>query len=423
MIHFREVLFKKNFFSLWAGQIISEFGDRLNQMALISLVYYKEPGSVMALAKLLFFIIVPVFVIGPVAGVYVDRWDRKKVMIFADIIRGILVLFIPIFVKFNLMLPVYIVVFLMFSATRFFIPSKMALIPAIVPEEKLMVANSLSNTTRIIATVLGFALAGYIVKWIGHMWGFYLDGISFFVSAGCIAVITPKRSLKDVRQDIHMTRKIIGKSIRRNVWAEIVEGVSYMVKRDKMKLVTTTLFLLMAGAGSIFCVIIVFIQEAFGSVTRDLGGLGIFLGAGLFGGTLLYGKFGQNFSKVRAIFTSFVLSGIAISLFTVYAETRPEFFGGGILMLIIGFAAAPILICTNTLTQTLVPDQVRGRIFSSMEAVMHLAFLIFMFLTAYLAKFLPNALILLTCGIIFSVFGIFGQILSRLNMRNLIRLE
>ncbi|MFH1394659.1 MAG: MFS transporter, partial [Candidatus Omnitrophota bacterium] len=165
MIHFRDVLFKKNFFSLWLGQIISEFGDRLNQMALIALVYSKSPGSVIALAKVLFFVVVPVFVIGPVAGVYVDRWDRKKVMIISDVLRGVLVLTIPVFVYFKLMIPVYIAVFFIFSATRFFLPSKMALIPAIVSKEKLLVANSLSNTTRMLATILGFAAAGFIVKW------------------------------------------------------------------------------------------------------------------------------------------------------------------------------------------------------------------------------------------------------------------
>ena len=92
MARLREVLFNKKFFPLWAGQIISEFGDRLNQMALLALVYSKSPGSVMAVANLLFFIIIPVFAIGPLAGVYIDRWDRKKIMVISDIVRGILIL-------------------------------------------------------------------------------------------------------------------------------------------------------------------------------------------------------------------------------------------------------------------------------------------------------------------------------------------
>ncbi len=413
MIRFREVLFKKNFFSLWSGQIVSEFGDRLNQMALISLVYSKSPGSVMALAKLLFFIVIPVFIIGPVAGAYVDRWNRKRVMIISDVLRGVLVLAIPVFVYLDMMFPVYVMVFLIFSATRFFLPSKMAIIPAIVSEDKLMVANSLSNTTRMIASILGFALAGFIIKWIGHMWGFYLDSISYFVSAALIAVITPKKEIANVRKDIHVTREIIGRSIRRNLWREIGEGFGYMLKKDKMKAVTSVLFLLMAGAGAVFCIIIVFVQEKFGSVTVDLGLFGVFIGAGLFLGTMLYGKFGQNFSKIRAMFTSLALCGITVGLFAIYAGNSPLFIVGGVLIMAIGVVSAPILICANTLIHTLVPDKVRGRIFSSMEAVVHLAFLVFMALTAYLSKYLTGLTILLASGIVFTVVGVAGQAMAR----------
>ena len=360
-------------------------------MALIALIYSKNPGSVMALANLLFFIVIPVFAIGPVAGVYVDRWDRKRVMIIADIVRGMLVLLVPLLVLFDMMIPIYVVVFLIFSATRFFLPSKLAFIPDIVSEEKLLVANSLSNTTRMIATIFGFALAGFIVKWIGHMWGFYLDSLSYFVSAVMIALITPKEKLADVREEFTMTKEIIEKSIRRNVWEEIVEGFGHMVKKDKMRMVTSTFFLLMAGAGSIFCIIIVFIQKSFGSITEDLGIFGVFLGAGLFLGTMFYAKYGQRFSKVKAIYIGLMLSGAAICCFAIYADkSDPLLLIGGILIMLVGMAAAPILTCANTLIHLSVPDEVRGRIFSSMEAVVHLAFLIFMFLTAYLTKIISN---------------------------------
>lgn len=410
MVRFREVLFKKNFFALWSGQIVSEFGDRLNQMALIALVYSKSPGSVMALANLLFFIVVPVFVIGPVAGVYVDRWDRKQIMIVSDILRGLLVLLIPFFIYFDFMLPIYAIVFLMFSATRFFLPSKLAFIPNIVSEDKIMVANALSNTTRMIATILGFALAGFIVKWIGHVWGFYLDSISYFVSAALIAIITPKERIKNVKEDIQMTKELIQKSIRKNFWNEILEGFSHMFKKDKMKIVTGTMFVLMAGTGSIFCVIIVFIQKSFGSITIDLGLFGVFLGLGLFLGTVLYGKLGQSFSKIRTMFTCLSLCGASIGSFAVYANKNPQLLIGGLLLMLVGMLAAPILICINTLIHILMPNEIRGRIFSSMEIVIHLAFLVFMFLTAYLSKYFSGFAILLVSSIVFTVIGLVGYI-------------
>ena len=412
VVRFREVLFKKNFFSLWLGQIISEFGDRLNQMALISLVYSKSPGSVIALANLLFFIVVPVFIIGPVAGVYVDRWDRKKVMVIADIVRGILVLTIPIFIWLDLMFPIYIIVFLMFSATRFFLPSKLAFIPEIVPEEKLLVANSLANTTRMLAVIFGFAIAGFIIKWVGHMWGFYIDGISFFASAILIAGITPDKKMLE-KEDLQKTKEIIEKSLRKNVWKEIVEGFHYIIKSEKMVIVTSALFMIMAGTGSVFCIIIVFIQNTFGSVTSDLGVMGVFLGIGLFVGTVFFGKLGQTWSKLRTMFISFGLCGVTLGCFALYMRGDPNFITGAILMTSLGATAAPILTCTNTLIHQMVPDEVRGRIFSSMEAIMHLAFLVFMFFTATLSKLFLGYQILMISSLSFALIGVGGSLLIR----------
>jgi hypothetical protein len=73
MVKFRDVLTNRDFLFLWLGQIVSNFGDRLNQMALVALVYQRNPGNEVALAKLISFTIIPVFIIGPIAGVWVSR--------------------------------------------------------------------------------------------------------------------------------------------------------------------------------------------------------------------------------------------------------------------------------------------------------------------------------------------------------------
>ena len=95
MARFREVLKNRNFFLLWSGQIISQLGDRLDQMALIAFIYQRAPGSAIQIAKILSFTIIPVFLIGPLAGVYVDRWDRRRTMYVCDFLRSILVFTIP----------------------------------------------------------------------------------------------------------------------------------------------------------------------------------------------------------------------------------------------------------------------------------------------------------------------------------------
>ncbi|MDD3089952.1 MAG: MFS transporter [Candidatus Omnitrophica bacterium] len=413
MVRLRDVLFNRNFFPLWAGQIVSEFGDRLTQMALISLVYHFRPGSVMALANALLFTIIPVFVIGPVAGVYVDRWDRKTVMIISDVIRGLFVLAMPFFIWIQFLPGVYILVFLVFSATRFFLPSKMAFIPDIIEKEKVMVANSLSNTTRMIATVLGFALAGFLVSKVGYTAGFFLNAATFFVSAALIASITPKEKYSNVKKDLGITKELLDISLRKNVWGELVEGFLYMFSRGRMKVVTGALFTVMAGTGAVFCVIIVFVQQSFGSVTEALGLLGVFLGMGLFIGTVVYGKFGQRLQRVRSIFLLMGLTGVFVILFAYVVSGTSSLILSGLVTILMGAAAGPIFACTATLMHVLVPKEAHGRIFSSMEIVMHLAFLLFMLLSAKVAKLTSNFTILIWSGAIFACIGSAGFFLSR----------
>ena len=113
MVRFGRVLKNRDFFLLWLGQIISQFGERLSQMALIGLVYMKAPGSTMQLAKVLSFTILPIFLIGPVAGVYVDRWDRRRTMFVSDFLRAALVFLIVLAIALKWpMITIYILIFL-----------------------------------------------------------------------------------------------------------------------------------------------------------------------------------------------------------------------------------------------------------------------------------------------------------------------
>jgi len=411
MIRFRDVLKEKNFFCLWLGQIVSNFGDRLNQMALIGFVYQKMPHSTYELAKLMLFIIVPVFVIGPVAGAYVDRWNRRNVMIISDISRGLLVLLIPYFIlHFNSNIPVYIVVFLTFSVTRFFLPSKMAIIPTLVSKEKLLIANSLSDTTYMIATVLSIGLAGLLVKLVGVLGGFFIDSASFFFSAALIFMIRPKKSAGDhtYRQDLRIVGEAVEKALRKSVLLQVKEGLRFIMSFPKARFVMNILFILMAGAGAIFCVIIVFIQEKFGTVTTDLGLLGMFLGAGLLFGSLFFGRFGQRLDKQKTILASFVLGGIGVTAFALVVPRFPRYKIVGLLAFFIGSVLSPVITSINTLIHETIPNEMRGRIFSSQEIVIHLAFLVFMFITSILAEYVDRMWILVGCGAVFSLIGISG---------------
>ncbi|MDO8526021.1 MAG: MFS transporter [Candidatus Omnitrophota bacterium] len=414
MTRFRDVLTNRNFFFLWLGQVISNFGDRLNQMALVALVYQRNPGSEIALAKLISLTIIPVFVIGPIAGAWVDRLNRRKIMMISDILRGILVLSIPLFIMAHQILLVYFAVFLTFSLSRFFIPSKMALIPELVPKDKLLVANTLNDTTHMIGNVVGLVAAGIIVNiaFIGAIGGFYIDSATFFISAALIAMIAKRKFTGRVKEDILTAGKALEDSFRRTIFSEIKEGLRYIVQYSDMRFVVYVLFLLMAGLGAMSCVIIVFIQSAFGTSTRDLGFLGMFLVGGLFLGSVLYGRFAQAVPKRKTIHMSFAASGIAIILFTLGINRYPNLLLGGMLVGLIGLAISPIMVTTNTLAHETMPKEIRGRIFSSLEAVIHLAFLVFMFVAAYAAKYIDRFWIIIAVGLVYFICGAAKLIVS-----------
>ena len=411
MTRFRDVLRDRSFFCLWLAQIISNFGDRLTQMALVALVYQRTPGNTIALAKLISFTIIPVFLIGPIAGAWVDRLNKRNVMIISDLLRGILILTIPFFIMSKQIIPIYLAIFLAFSLSRFFIPSKMAIIPDLVSKDELLVANTLADTTHMVGNVMGLVVAGILVniKSIGAIGGFYIDSGTFFISAALIAMMAQKEFVTHVAEDIKVTRKALESSIRKSIFDEVKEGVKYLKQYNEMHFIIYVFFLLMAGLGAISCVVIVFIQESFRTATLDLGLIGLFLVMGLLLGALIYGKLGQKIEKKKAILASFVTTGIAVILFAFFVRKYPNVLVSGLLSGLIGMAASPIMTSVNTLTHETMPEEARGRTFSSLEAVIHLAFLIFMFLAAYAAKYIDRFWIVVAVGALFSVCGFAGS--------------
>jgi MFS family permease len=404
MAHLRELLKDRNFFLLWFSQIISNFGDRLNQMALIGLIYARTPGSTIELAKLLSFTIIPVFLIGPIAGIYVDRWNRKYTMVSCDLLRGILVLFIPLAITHSKsMVPIYILVFIIFSITRFFVPSKLSIIPDIVEKDRLLLANSLTSTTMMIATIIGFGFGGIIVALLGPKGGFYVDSVTYFISALMVSFVA--LGFKG-SQKISRPKENLGLIIKKTALGDIKEGLLYLKGHKDIRMVANTMFLIMAGVGSVYITIIVFIQEALHSSTEHLGLLAMFLGVGLFLGSLGYGKFGSRFSKKRVINTGLCITGLLIVIFSVVLKFCPSLFMAGILAMAIGIFTSPIIVSSNTLLHEVMREEMRGRIFSSLEIIMHIGFLLFMVLTATVAEWTSKALILIVIGLIFSTIGL-----------------
>jgi MFS family permease len=168
----------------------------------------------------------------------------------------------------------------------------------------------------------------------------------------------------------------------------------------------------MAGAGSIYVVIIVFIQDVMHSVTKDLSLLGLFFGMGFFLGSVVYGRYGQKIPRSRAIFTSLAASGLMIGIFALFVRVFPNFYVASSLIMIMGMVAAPCVISANTLVHEVTHEQMRGRIFTSLGVVMSIALLAFMFITSALAEHIERMYILVFVGVIFVICGALGIVFT-----------
>ncbi len=407
MARFREVLSERNFFLLWVGQIISQFGDRLNQMALIAIVYSRAPGSPFELAKFFSFTIIPSFFVSPIAGAFIDRWDKKRTMIACDILRGVIVFAIPLlFLDLTPTFPIYTAVFLIFAVSCFFLPARLAIIPDIVSKEKLLVANSLFTVTAMIGAIFWFVVGGLLVEFLKVKGGLYLNSFVYLMSALAIVFIAGHRRRQKKSEGSVGIEEIIKTSIVR----EITDGMKYLAAHSEARFAFRMLFVLMAGAGAAYAVVIVFIQDAMGSMTRDLSLLGLFLGAGFFIGSVVYGKMGHRFSKAKSIFACLILCGISMCAFTAVLKGTKSFVGASVVAMILGIAMAPIGISTNTLIHEMVDEKMRGRIFSSLGVAMNVAFLIFMLGAAKLAERIDSGWILYGVSVFYVICGILGFI-------------
>lgn len=400
----------RNFLRLWIAQLISNFGDRIHQLALVGLIAEKNPGSVFDLAKLLACTILPVFLIQPFAGVFVDRWDRRTTLFICDILRGFLVLAIPfVFIHWDSMVPIYVIVFLVFCFSRFYVPAKLSIIPDIVSRTQLLLANSLMTVTGMIAFVVGCAIGGFLIDFYGARNGFIIDAWTYFISALFLLSMRLPKKLKEYRRHVLTTSKGLVGKIKQSVWQELREGFIYLKDHKELSFILNTLFVVFAAAGSVYVVIIVFIQKAFGSVTKDLGVMAVFLGLGLFSGALLYGNFGKKYVWYKTIFFCLIAGGLALILFAVLVSAYPNLIVGSILSFLLGLILGPIFIATNTIVQLVSEEGMRGKVFSALEIITHFGFLMAMLASSFASHYIRELWILVGVGAVFVVIGMVGM--------------
>jgi len=178
-----------SFGALWAGQIVSLFGDRIHQLTLAGVVYLST-GSAFAVSMIFVAAFVPNLVFSPLAGTLVDRWDHKEVLVVSDLLRAAAVLLIPIAAVTNILI-VYPLVFLITSISIFFRPARVAILPRIVDRSDLLTANSALWVGETFADIIGYPIAALFVTALGAALpiAFWLDAATYVASAALLSTI------------------------------------------------------------------------------------------------------------------------------------------------------------------------------------------------------------------------------------------
>jgi DHA3 family macrolide efflux protein-like MFS transporter len=403
------ILRKRNFFLLWFGQVISQFGDRLTQMALIGLVYRFQQSSAVGLAKIMSLPIVAVFLISPIAGVYVDRWNKQKIMYLSDFLRAIFIVAIPLLAFYLQSLSVtYVLIFLSFCIGRFFIPAKLAIVPELVDEDQVLLANSLVSTTAMIAAVLGFGLGGFIVEKMGVTWAFMIDGGTFLLSALAIRLMSLREKKGFRAVELLYAGKDAFTHVKKDFISEMKEGLTYLFKTKETRYAAKMFSLLFSCIGALYVVFIVFIQKTFNTITSDLGLFAVASGIGLFVGSLLYGRLGRNWPVSRVINVSLMIVSLYLIGFVSILRFYPIKLFALFSCFMLGFLSSPMVIGINTLVHNESQNEYWGRVFSSLEVVIHLAFIVCMFIASFLAERFSAFTIIISVGIIIFFFACFN---------------
>jgi len=198
----------RNFSLMWTGQLVSTMGSALTYLA-ASIYVYRLTGSALSVGLMLMATAAPSLVVGLFAGVIVDRYDRRKIMVASDGLRGLLIALIPILATHNIIW-LYVIVMLTSAIQQFFDPAFESVLPEVASDDELTASNALLEISSFGSNAIGFAAAGLIASAANIDWAFYLDAISFVFSAACIYFVR----VKPIRVEDDTSAALVLKNLR-----------------------------------------------------------------------------------------------------------------------------------------------------------------------------------------------------------------
>lgn len=385
---FGQLLKITKFRRLWLGQAVSYFGDMMNTTGLaIMLFLVTRSASVVALG--LVAKAIPTILFGLVAGPIVDRFDRQRVMIVADLARALLTVTIPFFAL-HWLPGVFIVVFLVATASTFFNPAKQAMIPNLVPRDMLVKANSLVTSSERTMELLGYSIAGVIAGVLSWAPLFLIDAATYLFSAATLLGVSD-----GLRSATNRTL---------HIYKDVVEGMEFVARSSVLRATMGLTAMVALFAGMTFPTLVVL---AYGPLKAGPSGYGLLeavIGAGAIGGALAAPYFIARYKAGALILTGVAGCGLGYAATGLLGNLPSAL----VFLFACGAASTLYFIPLISVIQREAPDYVRGRVMSTRFLLGQAGLLVGMSVAGPLSDHIGAPLVFFSSGTLLLCAGAIG---------------
>ena len=299
------VLRDRGFLAIWLAQLVSSLGDYFLWLAM-PITILKLTGSTTAMGTAMISIALPALLLGPLAGVMVDRWDRRRTMTASNVCRGLVVLLCLLVRSPDQVWILYLVGMLDSTCGQFFFPARNAAVPLVVKEEQLTMANGLLQVTMTVSMIAGAGLAGVAIEFLGVEFAFLADSVAYGLAALVVSFATvPRTTAAHIGRPGHPVRAVVG---------EMREGLLYLLGNRTLVGMLACNVVLMLGIGALNVVWVPFMQRTFGVGPAGLGAVDAAQGVGMAIGGVAVGYLALRMRKVTLVGGGLAWAGVMLML-------------------------------------------------------------------------------------------------------------
>jgi predicted MFS family arabinose efflux permease len=390
----------RNFFLLWSGGLISMIGTWMLLTAL-PFYMYQITGSALATSGLLMAYLAPGALFGSVAGVFVDRWDRKRVLVIGNLIQAAIIPGLLLVEANGWFWVIYVVAFFESTVNQFLSPAENALLPTLVDEAHLVSANSLNALNDNMARIVGAALGGVLLGTVGFVNVVVFDALSFAIAAIFIVFVVAPRA-----QDA-IAEAAAGVSRWLQVWQEWIGGLRLVAQDTILRNLFIVIGVALFGDAILSSLLAVFAQDVAGFSATEYGWLLTARGIGGIVGGVFIAQAGSRLPKSLMISAGLVLSGLAILVMV----TVPTMVVIVSLMVLGGPAFMAWIIGMQTVMQQSTEDKFRGRVFGAYGTTSTILMFVGAGLAGFMADTIGTSLLMAGSAIIYVAAGVIAWLL------------